>query len=137
MVWSHSTRASSPRCKAALAAAHRRMAALGAAVAAGHARRPPIRARALFARDHMHGAVGIHQGEAGGIGKGRAQMPGGRAVLGRLGLDRQPVGLAQAAVAASIKKPAPAKTFMSKLPLGLVWPDNSRLRSLSLSILAA
>ena len=56
--------------KAMPAAADDGMAALGAAIAAGHARgADPSMALRVLARDHMHGAVGIHQGEAGGIGK--------------------------------------------------------------------
>ena len=95
MVWSHSTRASWLRAKPPFRPQTMEWLQLRTGVAARHPRHTAHHGAAFFARDHMHGAVGIDQGEAGGIGKGRSQMPGRGAVMGRLGLDRQPVGLAE------------------------------------------
>ena len=81
--------------KAALAAADGGMAAGRAGIAAGHAPGIAGQRGAFLARDHMHAAVILHQGEAGGIGKTGAQLPADIAVLRRLGLDRQAIGLRQ------------------------------------------
>ena len=50
---------------------------MGAGVAARHARASAHQGGAILLRDHMHRAVGIHQGEAGGIGKGRVRVQPG------------------------------------------------------------
>ena len=95
MVWSHSTRASALRAKPFLRPQTMEWLQLGPPWPPGTPRRAAHHGAAFLARDHMHGAVGIHQGEAGGIGKGRTQMPARRAVMGGLGLDAEAVGLAK------------------------------------------
>ena len=91
--------------------------------------------RALIARDHMHGAVGIDQREAGGIGKGRPQVPADIAVHGGLGLDRQAIGLGEGRAGGQAEHDSGAGEIANfhfgRLPFNeywILWRDDARPR---------